>query len=142
MKILLAYDNSKFADKAKVRAALLAKKLNAELTIISVVPDFSFSIGEISQEYYDAFYDATLKQIKQFLHDATESLKAEGIPVTSVLAKGDPAAKILETAESMDASIIILGSRGAHGVERFFLGSVSTKVAIHAKCDVFIVKES
>ncbi|WP_170871637.1 universal stress protein, partial [Desulfosporosinus metallidurans] len=37
----------------------------------------------------------------------------------SILEFGHPAGKILETAETLGADMIVLGSRGMHGIERF-----------------------
>ena len=36
----------------------------------------------------------------------------------------------------------VVGSRGLGGIEEFFVGSVSDRVADDAKCPVLIVKES
>lgn len=140
MKILLAYDKSKFAEEAKNRAAKLAKVLNAELSIVAVIPDFCCPIGEVPQEYFDTIYDQTVKNTEKFLQDTVAGLALNGVVAKPILEKGHPAEKILETAEAIHADLIVVGSRGMHGVERFFLGSVSSKVAIHAKCDVLIVK--
>lgn len=140
MKILLAYDNSKYAEKAKDRAAKLSEKLGAELSVIVVIPDYSCPIGEVPQETYDAIYKATAKKAEDDLHGLVDRLAAAGIQAKPILAKGHPAEQILDAAASLGADMIVLGSRGLHGVERFFLGSVSSKVAIHAACDVLIVK--
>jgi nucleotide-binding universal stress UspA family protein len=47
---------------------------------------------------------------------------------------------ILETAKKMRVGLIVIGSHGRHGVERFLLGSVSTNVVEHADRPVMVVK--
>ena len=47
---------------------------------------------------------------------------------------------IVETARKMRVSLIVMGSHGRQGVERFFLGSVSTHVVKHADRTVMVVK--
>ena len=42
-------------------------------------------------------------------------------------------------AETVDADLIVVGSRGMTGAKRFLLGSVPNKVAHHAFCNVMIV---
>lgn len=140
MKILLAYDNSTYAEEAKKRAILLVDKLGAELSIISVIPDFGYPLGEIQEGYYSTLYTTMSQNTEANLSKVVNELAKIGIKATPLLETGHPAEKILEAAETMRADLIILGSRGLHAVERFFLGSISSKVATYAKCDVLIVK--
>ena len=53
---------------------------------------------------------------------------------------GDAAAVILDLAEEVDADLIVVGARGLGAVGRFLRGSVSTRVAHHAPCDVLVVE--
>lgn len=84
--------------------------------------------------------EVILKDAKTALRKATARLSSKGIKTESVLEWGRPQDRIFAAAESMGADMIVIGSRGRHGVEKFFLGSVSSTVADHAKCDVLIVK--
>ena len=52
---------------------------------------------------------------------------------------GEPADKLLETAEDFDADLIVVGSVGLTGSTRFILGSVASTVLHHAPCDVLVV---
>ncbi len=57
----------------------------------------------------------------------------------SVLLNG-PKAVIIDEAEKWGADLIVVGSHGHHGIERFLLGSVSEGVALHAKCSVEVIR--
>ncbi len=57
----------------------------------------------------------------------------------SVLLDG-PQKIILDEAAEWGADLIVLGSHGHRGVERFLLGSVSESVALHAYCSVEVVR--
>ena len=48
---------------------------------------------------------------------------------------------ILDEASSWAADLIVLGSHGHRGIDRFLLGSVSEEVAMHAKCSVESVRQ-
>lgn len=50
----------------------------------------------------------------------------------------DPAAALLAAAEH--AQLVVLGSRGRHGLARLLLGSTSHAVALHARCPVLVVR--
>jgi len=53
---------------------------------------------------------------------------------------GDPRSLIVETAREWAADLIVLGSHGRRGLDRFLMGSVSESVAIHAPCSVRVVR--
>lgn len=140
MKILLAHDGSEQSEKALARAADLAGKLSAELTVVSVSPDLCLPSAELSTDECDVMAQAFDKEARGILKKVRESLASRGIEAKVLAESGRAAEKIVETAQSMGADLIVLGSRGKHGASRFFLGSVSGKVAEHAGCDVLIVK--
>jgi nucleotide-binding universal stress UspA family protein len=56
------------------------------------------------------------------------------------LFSGHPKEVILDEAEKWDADLIVVGSHGYRGWQRFLLGSVSQAIASHAPCSVQIVR--
>lgn len=61
-----------------------------------------------------------------------------GIEVVTTLARGEPAAALLEAAER--ASLVVVGTRGRGGFTSLLLGSVSLRVAAHAPCPVVVAR--
>jgi nucleotide-binding universal stress UspA family protein len=67
--------------------------------------------------------------------------KARGAEaVKTIIKQGNPAEEVLATAQAMKADVIITGSHGRHGAQKFLLGSVSSKIVDHAECSVLVVK--
>jgi nucleotide-binding universal stress UspA family protein len=62
-------------------------------------------------------------------------------PITDIR-RGDPALVLLHAADDEGAGLIVVGSHGLGGIERFVLGSVSEKVLRHAHCSVLVVKQA
>lgn len=62
-----------------------------------------------------------------------------GLAVDPGLLSGPPAEALVEVAA--EASMLVLGSRGAGGLAAMILGSVSRYVATHAPCPVVVVRE-
>jgi 3-phenylpropionate/trans-cinnamate dioxygenase ferredoxin reductase component len=72
--------------------------------------------------------------------EQSAALRPDVLDVTTRVEEGDPADRIVETAEVEDADLVVVGSRGLSGVRRWVLGSVSDRVAHFAQADVLIVK--
>jgi len=56
------------------------------------------------------------------------------------LESGIPKVVIIDDAKKWGADLIVVGSHGRTGLDRFLLGSVSEAVARHAACSVEIVR--
>ncbi|MEX2646246.1 MAG: universal stress protein, partial [Gaiellaceae bacterium] len=69
-----------------------------------------------------------------------DRLALRQVPVATRDAIGEPAAKIVETADELGADLIVIGTRNGSALERLVLGSTSTKVLHHAHCDVLVVR--
>jgi nucleotide-binding universal stress UspA family protein len=61
--------------------------------------------------------------------------------VESRILHGDPAAEIVEFANSVSADLIVIGNTGKSGLKRVFLGGTSETVSHNASCSVLIVKK-
>jgi nucleotide-binding universal stress UspA family protein len=53
-----------------------------------------------------------------------------------VVVEGDPGRSLCELAEQVEASVIVMGTRGRSGLRRAVLGSVSDHIVRHAPCPV------
>jgi nucleotide-binding universal stress UspA family protein len=69
-----------------------------------------------------------------FRHAGLKLAEGDSVPV------GEVRSVILETAKDWGADLIVVGSHGRRGLDRFLLGSVSETVAIHASCSVRVVR--
>ena len=54
--------------------------------------------------------------------------------------EGQPAEVIIDVANQEQADLIVVGSRGLTGIQRYLMGSVSSKVSEHAPCSVMVVR--
>jgi nucleotide-binding universal stress UspA family protein len=53
---------------------------------------------------------------------------------------GEPASTILDVAAEGNYDMIVIGNKGRTAINRFLLGSVTSKVVHHAPCNVLLVK--
>jgi len=137
-KILIAHDGSKSSEKALKKAFQISETFGSSLTVLSVIPELYLT--ELMEMDRARILDTMAEETREMM----EKIKAKSKHVKSlktVIKQGDPAEEILKTAEKMKADVIITGSHGRHGAQRFLLGSVSSKIVDHAECDVLVVKK-
>jgi nucleotide-binding universal stress UspA family protein len=136
-KILLPTDGSKYAKKAEKDALFIAKASNAEIIILSVVEN-SFSLGLPSDDTTFRINQMLKEEAKKNLESAKEEL-GEDIKVSTKIGEGSPADVILSTVEDEDIDLVVIGSSGKTGFDRFIMGSVAERVVKSAKCNVLVI---
>lgn len=136
-KILMAHDGSKSSEKALKKAFEIAEKFGSSVTVLSVVPDLYLAeLMEVDRLRILETLTGEAKKTMESIKTKTTGFK----PVRTIIKQGNPAEEILETAKKIKADLIVAGSHGRHGAQRFLLGSVSSKIVDHAPCAVLIVK--
>ncbi len=143
MKILLAIDDSKFSEEATKTVIVQAQPQGTEVRVLHVTDSSPlFITGEMGAQMPDvsALQKAQLMRANALVERAAEELRAAGFKVTTAVEEGDPKTKIIDQAAEWHADLIIVGSHGRKGLDRFLLGSVSEAVARHARCSVEIVR--
>ena len=136
-KILIAHDGSKSSEKALKQAFEIADKFGSSVTVISVVPELYLT--ELMEMDRLRILE-TLTEEAQKIMDKIKTKTVGSKPVKTIVAQGNPAEEILETAKKIKADLIVTGSHGRHGAQKFLLGSVSSKIVDHAPCTVLVVK--
>lgn len=64
----------------------------------------------------------------------------DGIETVTAIEKGDPDERILEYAAEGDIDVIVMGTHGRRGLDRFLIGSVTEKVIRQAECSVLVTQ--
>ena len=64
---------------------------------------------------------------------------ASDVKITLKVDEGSPAEVILEIIEKEDIDLVVMGSSGKTGFDRFIMGSVAEKVVKAAECSVLVV---
>ena len=142
MNILLATDGSEHSFKTIGKAIKLLKRLNASVTVLSVVEDVPVykGLGGLSSKETETLHQGIEQIAQEGLEKTRKALFAEGIGVNTLLRKGQPAEVICDVVEEGNHDMVIVGDTGFGGIKELFLGSVSNKVAHKAKTDVLIIK--
>jgi len=140
MNVLVAHDGSAQSDKALDAAVALVASTGGALRIVSVVPDLCLSTEELSEQECDMVAGSMASEARGRMNKVAKALEDRSVKAEIVIKSGRPAEGIVEAAEEAGAGLIVVGSQGRHGAARLFLGSVSSRVAEMATCNVLIVK--
>ena len=89
---------------------------------------------------FEAVWKALREQAKALVTKAAEKVRGAKLNVSTALVEGDPKSQIIDAANDWHADMIVLGSHGRKGLNRFLMGSVSQDVVRHAHCSVEIVR--
>ncbi len=141
--ILVPVDGSETAQKAVQKAAGLAQAFGCQVTAIYVIDPYPFTGLGSDFAYGQAEYlSAATAEAKEATEAAQATLAQAGVPVTTQVIEAHAAWRgILDTAKTLGADLIVMGSHGRRGVEKIVLGSVAQRVLSHAHLSVFVVRD-
>ncbi len=142
MKALVTTDGSEFSQKALAMLGSLLPPDKTEVKLVSV-----YSSPRVLTYGTDP-YNLTFERMVDQLRDKAESdcdegrqiLEAQGFAVKTLTVMGEPASAILDLAEAEKSDLVVVGSHGKSGIQRFLLGSVSEQVVRYAPCSTLVIK--
>jgi nucleotide-binding universal stress UspA family protein len=120
-RILVATDLSKTSEPAVDYAVDLAVLVGASVVVLH-----SYALPRVLDAREIGAPIAAAAQAA--LDRALSAAKDRGATIETALREGDPVVAITETARQMNADLLVLGTRGRHGLERMFVGSVAETV--------------
>jgi len=145
-KILVPTDGSKSSENAIQMAVKMAKKYNAELYIVYVVPKDEIPekiVDYLKEEGIDSGLGKLSADVigETVLEPILKDVRSCGVKSGKwMVLRGDPAQEILKFAKTRKVDIIIMGKRGRGSIKELLLGSVSRKVCHLAECACLTVK--
>jgi nucleotide-binding universal stress UspA family protein len=137
-KILIATDGSEYTKKAVDHGIELANNTGAKLNAIYVVDTRAYSSIPLSAPI-EYTYSILRQEGDIALKYVAERAEASGLEVEGIIAEGHPADEIIKYAEENSIDLIVKGTLGKSGLERFLMGSVADQVIRHSKIPVIAV---
>jgi nucleotide-binding universal stress UspA family protein len=140
MKVLLAIDDSKCSEAATQALITQARPGETEVRVLYVIESYVFLYEGGYVVDWKPVIEELRKEGEVLLTQATQALRAAGFQVTTAMEEGNPKSVIVDFAAKWPADLVVMGSHGRRGLERFLLGSVSEAVVRHAPCSVQVVR--
>lgn len=136
-RILLPTDGSEPTDRAFDYATDLATTYGASLHVLYVIDATILASEAETDEVADRFRDAGTAVVDRVCERASQ----RGVEtVDGQVVQGTPYRRILEHADSLDADVIVMGTHGRTGLDRYLLGSVTEKVVRLSDAPVLTVR--
>ncbi len=143
-KILIATDGSDMSKRAVLVGIDMARRAGGSIIAIYVVdvsrishlPGYAMIPG--IKEKIIGLMEEEGKQATDFAEDRA---REANVPCHKIISQGSPSQELLRLSRDLEADLLILGSRGRTGVERYILGSVAEKVVLQSEVPVLLIKE-
>lgn len=139
--VLCAVDISNpSADKPVLEVALqLAKLYDAQLDVLTVVPDFGMSV--VGTYFSETHHAEMMEDAKKQLNDLVKSVvsEEENTKVRHLVATGKTYQEVLRTAQKANTDLIVVGAHQAD-LSEYLLGPNAARIVRHSKCSVHVVR--
>jgi nucleotide-binding universal stress UspA family protein len=153
-KVLLATDGSECSEQAARSLAERPWPAGTEIRVLSAVelilsasralfqpPFIDSAVIESAQAQAMKRAQDAITRAREILSSSVTTSQLNVSEAVSVLLDS-PQTIVLNEAAEWGADLIVLGSHGHRGVDRFLLGSVSESVAMHAGCSVEVIRKT
>lgn len=145
-RMLIAIDKSGYKDRIASYALSLAKLTGAEIRAIHVIDKSSLGVVGEMLGYYrggkvEAYVEVLKKQSEKLLDEIRTAGEDQGVTVKAEVIVGSSAAEsIIDYAKDNGIDLIVIGTKGMSGVQKFLLGSVANNVIVNAHCPVLAIR--
>ncbi|MCU7890527.1 MAG: universal stress protein [Candidatus Thiodiazotropha sp. (ex Ustalcina ferruginea)] len=144
--ILVPIDFSAASEAALLKACDLADCLNVPVVISHVVHDPGEMPGYYSamvkKKKFGRMQDAAKVMLDEFVHAFRKRHSGKRVlkKAERMLVIGLPATRILQVADKINATMVVMGSKGDTGLKHLMLGSVAERVVQICPVPVLVVK--
>ena len=139
--ILCAIDISNPGEDTEIlkTAACIAALDEAQLDVMTVVPDFGMSLvgGFFDESHHDEVMDEAKKQLNAEVSNAIGNDK--NTKVRHIVAFGKVYDEVLKVAKEADSSLIVVGAHKPD-FKDYLLGPNAARIVRHSSCSVYVVR--
>lgn len=142
-KIVIPTDGSELSEKAIDQGLELAKLAGGAVTIVRVTsPPAPIVVEGIAIPVpVDTIRADVAERIRTYFDTIHAQAKAKGVTLTCKhLENSQPWRAIVDAANEVKASLIVMASHGRSGVAAVLIGSETNKVLTHSKIPVLVVR--
>ena len=143
--ILAPTDGRPHHEVGLLTAARLAQATRARLNLIAVAPTLETlagrqaATGRFMPGATRTMLEIVEDELRSYLGGMAERFQVEGVAVSALVGRGDPAALIARNAETTHADLIVFATHGKAGTKAFWAHSIGAKVLAQTARPVLMV---
>jgi nucleotide-binding universal stress UspA family protein len=144
-QILVPLDSGPIHDDSLPLTQALASAYGSNIHLLTVIPTFGTVAGEAAAAgtllpaTTSALLDIKVENAEEDLQAHLKDLKQGGFRVSAEVARGDPAAEIVNRSEELNADLIVLTTHRKAGAAAFWARSVAPNVARRARVPILLI---
>jgi nucleotide-binding universal stress UspA family protein len=140
--ILVPLDGSELAELALADAFALARLIQAEVTLLQVIPPIEdiIKIDDRHAFSLDEQFQLSKGRVFQYFHAICQRVGYESLTIHLAVEMGHVAETIIDYAKQHLVDLIIMATHGRSGLSRWAYGSVADKVLRAADVPVLLVR--
>ena len=135
--ILVPIDFSEASRAAVLRARAIARATGARMRLLHACPPPN---DDLDARLAEKLTEELRRDAKLRLAAFAGTYDDGRVGLSTAFEEADPARAIRDAAEDEDISLIVMGSHGRRGIDRFLLGSVAARVVRWAAKPVLVVR--
>lgn len=144
-QILVPLDTGPVHDASVPATRELAKAYDSHVHLLTVIPTFTTAAGETAATgsllpaTTSAMLDINAENAAEDLQEHLDELKASGLELSAEVARGDPAAEIVNISQKRNADLIVLTTHRKAGTAAFWARSVAPNVVRRARVPILLI---
>jgi nucleotide-binding universal stress UspA family protein len=138
-KIFIATDGSEQNRRAIEYSIELAKIAGGKIFVGYVVDTAAFASIPMDAGW-EMMYELLETEANNAVQNVEQLAKQSGVDAETIVLEGHPSNEIIEFAQKNGIDVIVMGTLGKSGLDRFLLGSVAEKVTRNSSVPVLVVK--
>jgi len=135
--ILMALDFSEFSPEVEKVGYALAKKINASVTLVTIVNKFidyvPLDTGQVFENQWEARKDIALKSLNEVKERHLD------VPTEIITFIGDPKEDIIDLSIQKHTTFIVMGTHGRTGMSHLVTGSTAEYIIRHSVVPIIVV---
>jgi nucleotide-binding universal stress UspA family protein len=139
-RICCAVDFSEPSSLAVNEAADLAKRFQADLTLVHVYEETVGAAATLEVPRLEHLQRVAAEAERKLAECRSAAEQRAGRPVRSAMPQGGAAVEILRFVEEGAFDLLVVGTHGRTGIRHLVLGSVAERVVREAACPVLVVR--
>lgn len=147
-RILVPLDGSALSERALAPALKIGELEGSRVTLVRapvvdlmLVPTVEF-YGNYSLRGMEQAVAHARKEAHEYLAAMQKVHARPNLELETIVAEGDPAEAILNTAAARKSNLIVMSTHGYSGVTRWIMGSVTERVLSGAPCPVLVIRST